>query len=277
MAAQAGVAAIAASELEASHDHERRGQLDRAVGTLGEHGGIARELERVTDIAGRERDLGSRQAAIEVIARLGTRVLRHLDRAGALAGERASGREQDGDLRRRRGVERRLTVQLFEARQRGVEPQLHQVDRADDGTAACGEVTELATHARGECGAGQLGSEGRLAAQDLELGEVELGAQGPELVATLTTRAHQIVEQRRGLGTVTAATRDERTRGEHLVGDRDRIEVARSAVRGIERGGGFDEATFARETDRAARIDDRAQLARFEADRHALARAVGTR
>ena len=85
----AGVAAIAASELEAGDDHERGGELDRAVRALGEDRGVARELEREADVAGRERDLGGGEPAIELVARFGARVLRELDGAGALAAESA--------------------------------------------------------------------------------------------------------------------------------------------------------------------------------------------
>ena len=82
---RAGVAAIAARELEAGDDHERGRELDRAVRALGEHRGVARQLERHADVAGRERDLGGGEPAIQLVARLGAGVLRELDRAGALA------------------------------------------------------------------------------------------------------------------------------------------------------------------------------------------------
>ena len=101
----AGVAAIAAGELEARDDHERGGELDRAVRALGEHGGVARDLEREADVAGGERDLGTGEPAVELVARLGAGVLGELDRAGALAGERARGRRaapRRGRRRRRR-------------------------------------------------------------------------------------------------------------------------------------------------------------------------------
>ncbi|HUR27508.1 MAG TPA: hypothetical protein VM509_04925, partial [Planctomycetota bacterium] len=68
-----------------------------------------------------------------------------------------------------------------------------------------------------------------------------------------------------GAGAVTAATRHERASGEHFVGDRDGVEIASGGVGGVERGGCFDEAAFARETDRAACVDDGRELARFEA------------
>ncbi|HSN30972.1 MAG TPA: hypothetical protein VLT45_32020, partial [Kofleriaceae bacterium] len=271
------MAATPAGELEARDDHERGCELDRAVRALGEHGGVARDLEREADVTGRERDLGGGEAAVELVARLGARVLRELDRTGALAGERASGREQNGDLGAGAGVERVRAVQLLEARQRGVEAELHQIDRGDDGGAARGEMAELAANARGERGRGELRGERGLTAQDLELGEIELGAQGTQLVSALATRAHEIAEQRGGSGGVTAAARDERAGREHLVGDGDGIEVASDGIGGIERGRGLDEAAFAGETDRAAGVDDRGELARLEAHRHRLARAVGTR
>ena len=168
-------------------------------------------------------------------------------------------------------------MQLLEAGQRGVEAQLEQIDRGDDRAAARGEVAELAPHARGERGAGELGGERGLAAHDLELGEIELRAQGAELVAALATRAHDVLEQRGGGGAVAAAARDERARREDLVGHRDRVEIAGGGIGGVERGRGLDEPALAGEADRAARVDDRRQLARLEAHRHALARAVGAR
>ena len=174
----AGVAAIAAGELEARDDHERGGELDRAVCALGEDGGVARELEREADIAGGEGDLGGGEAAVELVARLGARVLRELDRARR-ADRRARARPRGGPRRGAGGgVERGRAVQLLEARQRGVEAELEQIDRGDDGGAARGEVPELAAHARCEGGGGELGGERGLAAQDLELGEIELGTQG---------------------------------------------------------------------------------------------------
>ena len=43
---------------------------------FGENGGIARDFEREADIARGESDLGSGEAAVELVTRLGTCVLR---------------------------------------------------------------------------------------------------------------------------------------------------------------------------------------------------------
>src|SRR6185312_5856917 len=85
---RAGVAAVAACELEPRDDHERARELDGAVGALGEHRGVPRELERDGDVAGGERDLGGGEPAIELVARFGAGILRELDGAGALAESR---------------------------------------------------------------------------------------------------------------------------------------------------------------------------------------------
>jgi hypothetical protein len=113
-----------------------------------------------------------------------------------------------------------------------------------------------------------------LTADDLELGEIELRAEGAELVDALAAGTHDFVKERRSERRITAAARDERTRGEHFIGDGNGVEVTRSGIGGVERGGGLDEAAFAREADRTARVDDRGQLAGLEADRHRLAGAV---
>ncbi|HUR27509.1 MAG TPA: hypothetical protein VM509_04930 [Planctomycetota bacterium] len=173
----ASVAAVTASELEASDDHERGGELDRAMRALREDRGVACDFEREADVACGERDFCGSETAIELVARFGACVLRELDGAGALAGHRASGCEEHGDVRARCGVESGLAVELFEARECGVEAKLEQIDRSDDGGAACSEVTELATDARCESRASELGGESGLAAQDFEVSEIELGAQ----------------------------------------------------------------------------------------------------
>src|SRR5688572_4697828 len=85
------------------------------------------------------------------------------------------------------------------------------------------------------------------------------------------------MEERCGLATVTAAASNERARGEHFVSHCDGVEVTGGGVGCIERRGGFDEAAFAGETDCAASVDDRAQLACFETRGNALAGTVGAR
>src|SRR6185369_4016818 len=107
---------------------------------FGEDGGVARDFEREADVAGGERDFCARETAIQLVARFGARILGELDRAGALAGERACRREQHRNVRAGGGVEGGLTVQLFEPRQRGVEAELEQIDRGDDGATARGEM-----------------------------------------------------------------------------------------------------------------------------------------
>ena len=173
----ARVATITARKLEASDDDEGRRELDRAMCALREHRRIASHFERDADIASRERDFRAGETTVELVTRFGACVLSKLDGALALTRHRARRREKDGDLRRGRGVERGLTMKLFEARQRGVEAKLEQIDRGDDRTTASRKVTELATNTRSECGGGKLGRERGLTTENLEVGEIELGAQ----------------------------------------------------------------------------------------------------
>src|SRR5262249_23570137 len=149
-----------------------------------------------------------------LVARFGAGVVGEIDGSGALAAERAPGGEQDGDLGGGCRVERRLAMELLETRERSVDPELDQIDGGDDGATARGEVAELAANAGSQGGAGQLGCDRGLAAQDLELGEIELRAQRSELVTALAARPHDILQQRGGQRAVAAAACDERARGE---------------------------------------------------------------
>ena len=93
----------------------------------------------------------------------------------------------------------------------------------------------------------RLGRERRLTAQDLELRESSSARNAP----SSSPRSRRARTRSRSIdgraGGIAAPARDQRARGEHFVGDRDRVEIARDRVGGVERGGGFDEPAFARE------------------------------
>jgi len=146
---------------------------------LGEYAVSRGELEGQADISGRERDLGTCELAVELVARFRAGILRELDGTRALPAVGSCGREQHGDRGRGGRVECRRTVKLLEPRQRRLGAKLHEIDRCDHGRAAGGEVAELASHARRQGRARQLGRKRGLTAQDLELGEIELARSAP--------------------------------------------------------------------------------------------------